>query len=567
MFKIEEFSIYSNFYKNLKNHRLTLLILFILMLFEGFTSSMSIAMLIPLSESLINNNSENIWLNKFLPINLINTPFKLFLIFGIIYFFKAGISFARFFFVMYFAENLRRNWQINLASKNLRQPYSEVTKIPRGKRIENIVKLADLGAMFVLKWLTYTSRLLIILSLFITITIINPTISISIICIMIFLILVIGKKYFYWSLKLGKLKITLGQDLMSELTATITALKEIKVLKIENFKLKSLNSIIHKVRNIRIIQKIAAQAPIHLLEFILSLSVIIFALSIYLFEINVYDILPTIIFILGSSFILISNFVTASTERFKTISTFYAYKIVISEINSSNDIINHKSKIKLPNTNHDLTFKNICFSHFESNNQILINLNLTIKPGKVIAVFGKSGTGKTTIFDLLIKLYKPSSGEILFNGINIDKFNNSEWREKISYVTQEPILFRGTLRDNILLDKKYEDKNILNVCAKSNLNEFLSSKDGLDTKIEDNGINLSGGQKRRIAIARSLISDPYLLIIDEATNSLDEKSEKNIINELKKIKGLTVIVVSHRNITKNIVDESYELINGEIKKL
>lgn len=567
MFRIQEFSIYLSFYKNLIEYRLILFALFFLMILEGFTSSISIAMLIPISESLINNNSKDVWLDRYLPKNLINTPFKLFLIFGIIYLFKSIISFAKFFFVMLFAENLRRNWQIKLAYKNLNQPYNEITKIPRGERIENIVKLADVGAMFVLKWLTYTSRLIIVISVFTTITLISPTTSLVIIFILFFIVLAIGKKYFDWSFKLGKLKITLGQKLMSELTSTITALKEIKVLKIEKFKLINLKTIINKVRNVRVKQKIASQSPIYLLEFIISIMVIIFAISLYIFNINISYILPTIIFILGSSFVLISNFVTASTERFKTIANFYAYNFVIKEINLENKIKSKEDQLKLPFKNQDVIFKNIQFSYFDSKKKILNNLNFKIKSGSVIAIYGKSGSGKTTIFDLLIKLYQPTYGEILFNDININKYNNSDWRAKISYVTQEPILFTGTLRENIMLDRKYSDQQILDVCLTANLNDFLKNKDGLDTKIEDNGINLSGGQKRRIAIARSLISDPYLIVIDEATNSLDELSEQNIIKKLKQFKKLTVIIVSHRNVTKHFVDESYELMNGEIFKL
>ncbi|MDC0343256.1 ABC transporter ATP-binding protein/permease [Alphaproteobacteria bacterium] len=567
MFRIQEFSIYLSFYKNLIEYRLILFALFFLMILEGFTSSISIAMLIPISESLINNNSKDVWLDRYLPKNLINTPFKLFLIFGIIYLFKSIISFAKFFFVMLFAENLRRNWQIKLAYKNLNQPYNEITKIPRGERIENIVKLADVGAMFVLKWLTYTSRLIIVISVFTTITLISPTTSLAIIFILFFIVLAIGKKYFDWSFKLGKLKITLGQKLMSELTSTITALKEIKVLKIEKFKLINLKTIINKVRNVRVKQKIASQSPIYLLEFIISIMVIIFAISLYIFNINISYILPTIIFILGSSFVLISNFVTASTERFKTIANFYAYNFVIKEINLENKIKSKEDQLKLPFKNQDVIFKNIQFSYFDSKKKILNNLNFKIKSGSVIAIYGKSGSGKTTIFDLLIKLYQPTYGEILFNDININKYNNSDWRAKISYVTQEPILFTGTLRENIMLDRKYSDQQILDVCLTANLNDFLKNKDGLDTKIEDNGINLSGGQKRRIAIARSLISDPYLIVIDEATNSLDELSEQNIIKKLKQFKKLTVIIVSHRNVTKHFVDESYELMNGEIFKL
>ena len=174
------------------------------MIFEGFTSSISIAMLIPLSEGILNNNSENTWLERFLPTQLIDTPFKLFLIFGFILFLKALISFLRFLFVMIFSENLRKNWQIKLATKNLLQPYSEVIKRPRGELIENTVKLTDIGAMFILKWLSYTTRLIIVASLFLTVTIFNPIFSLIVIIILSLLIIFFGKNYFNWSLSLGE---------------------------------------------------------------------------------------------------------------------------------------------------------------------------------------------------------------------------------------------------------------------------------------------------------------------------------------------------------------------------
>ena len=191
MLKIKEIEIYQNFFRNLKKHRIKLFLLTILMIFEGFTSSISIAMLIPLSEGILNNNSENTWLERFLPTQLIDTPFKLFLIFGFILFLKALISFLRFLFVMIFSENLRKNWQIKLATKNLLQPYSEVIKRPRGELIENTVKLTDIGNVY-FKWLSYTTRLIIVASLFLTVTIFNPIFSLIVI-IILSLLIIFGK--------------------------------------------------------------------------------------------------------------------------------------------------------------------------------------------------------------------------------------------------------------------------------------------------------------------------------------------------------------------------------------
>lgn len=565
MLKIKEIEIYQNFFRNLKKHRIKLFLLTILMIFEGFTSSISIAMLIPLSEGILNNNSENTWLERFLPTQLIDTPFKLFLIFGFILFLKALISFLRFLFVMIFSENLRKNWQIKLATKNLLQPYSEVIKRPRGELIENTVKLTDIGAMFILKWLSYTTRLIIVASLFLTVTIFNPIFSLVVIIILSLLIIFFGKNYFNWSLSLGEKKVKYGQRLMSQLTAIISALKDIKVLRAEKYKLKSTIDLINYIRNIRVVQKIATQFPIHLLEFSLAISLILFAFILFIYNLNLSTILPTLIFLIGSLFVLVNNFVTASTERFKTLGSYYAYKFIIKELNQAYSEEDDTKINDIPNKNSDLIFSNVSFNYSGNTNNLISNINLKIKAGTIIGLFGVSGSGKTTLLDLITKLHKPSKGKILFNDLDINNFSNSDWRNKISYVTQDPILFEGNLRDNILLGRDYTDENIINVCKVADLSSFLQTKSGLETKIDDNGSNLSGGQKRRIAIARSLLNNPFILIVDEATNSLDEKSEENIFSKLRQIDHLTVIVVSHRNITKNFVDCNFHIKNGRIE--
>jgi len=196
-----------------------------------------------------------------------------------------------------------------------------------------------------------------------------------------------------------------------------------------------------------------------------------------------------------------------------------------------------------------IEFQNVSFSYLES--PILKSLSLSIKPGSIVAITGSSGSGKTTILNLLTKLYEADAGKILVNGREISEIDPVWVRINVSYVTQEPILFMGSILDNIKYGNDSFDtsmENVLRAAKLANAHDFISSlPEGYETRIGEKGLTLSGGQRQKIVLARALVKDPKIFILDESTSSLDAASEKSIIEGLKTVcQDRTCLIVTHK---------------------
>ena len=199
---------------------------------------------------------------------------------------------------------------------------------------------------------------------------------------------------------------------------------------------------------------------------------------------------------------------------------------------------------------------------------VLRGLNLSVSPGQYIALVGASGCGKSTTIALLERFYDPLAGGIFIDGKEISSLNINHYRSFIALVSQEPTLYQGTIRDNILLGAPHEitDDQIKFACQEANIYDFiLSMPDGFNTVVGSKGALLSGGQKQRIAIARALVRDPKILLLDEATSALDSESEHVVQAALDKAaKGRTTIAVAHRLSTIQKADVIYVFDQGRI---
>jgi ABC-type multidrug transport system fused ATPase/permease subunit len=216
--------------------------------------------------------------------------------------------------------------------------------------------------------------------------------------------------------------------------------------------------------------------------------------------------------------------------------------------------------------NHSLRFSDVSFSYVPEK-IIFKKLNLEIKQGEMLALVGPSGGGKTTVADLILRLFTPNAGQIILDNENIDNIDIKKWRCNIGYVSQDIFLVNDTIRNNI----KYYDDNIaegdiIRAAKMANIDEFIINSDkGYDTIVGDRGVLLSGGQRQRIAIARTLARKPSLLILDEATSALDNESEEEIQKVIKGLKGkITIIVIAHRLSTVKICDRLLALDQGKI---
>jgi ATP-binding cassette subfamily B protein len=213
-----------------------------------------------------------------------------------------------------------------------------------------------------------------------------------------------------------------------------------------------------------------------------------------------------------------------------------------------------------------LEFKNLTFA-FDETRKVLEDINLTIKPGEKVALIGPSGAGKTTFVRLLLRLYSPTAGKILIDGQDISEATQESLRKNISMVPQDPILFHRTLAENIAYGKRGSPKEEVENAAKlAHCNEFIKDLPfGFETYVGERGIKLSGGERQRVAIARAILTNAPILVLDEATSSLDSHSEMLIQDALNNLmKGRTTIVIAHRLSTIQKMDRIIVIDGGKI---
>jgi ATP-binding cassette subfamily B protein len=217
----------------------------------------------------------------------------------------------------------------------------------------------------------------------------------------------------------------------------------------------------------------------------------------------------------------------------------------------------------------ELEFIDVSFKHKSAQQPALMDISFKVKKSETIAFVGPSGSGKTTLVKLLVGLYIPQKGEILYNKINRTQIDFDELRKQIGFVTQDTQLFAGTIRENLrFVNPTATDDEIFDVLKKASCNTLLARADnGLDTLIGEGGVKVSGGEKQRLSIARALLRNPYLLIFDEATSSLDSLTEEEITNTIKDVsskKEQITILIAHRLSTIMHADRIYVLEKGDI---
>ena len=325
----------------------------------------------------------------------------------------------------------------------------------------------------------------------------------------------------------------------------------------ENVSLSNISKNIFFINNI----------PRYLFESLLLISVLILLFVLihgnYLFN-DIFTILSVYIFIsfrlMPSANKILSKF---QTFRFSTPS----FKKIYSELNVP--VVN-KSKLLI----NSISFKDCILikikNFFYNNNRdfFLENINIKIKKGDVIGIVGPSGSGKTTLLNIICGFAKPSTAEVIVDKNSI--FSNlSGWQKIIGYIPQNIIILNDTFRNNILfghsINNRPNDKFILNILKKVNLFNFYKKLDkGLDEVIKEDGLNISGGEIQRIGIARALINNPEIIILDESTSALDILTESKIIKEINRL-NKTTIIVSHRNSTLKYCNSIYFMKKGKIK--
>ena len=274
-----------------------------------------------------------------------------------------------------------------------------------------------------------------------------------------------------------------------------------------------------------------------------------FSVFLTIFSVSLFRIIPLVNRIIQSVLLLKGN--------------EYIFEIIhnISPDISNNELPNKVEKFK------SLELKNLDFRYDKIN--IIDNLSLNILKGDCVGIVGESGSGKTTLVNIILGFLKPIKGKVLFNGEDIEFKKSKSWLKNIGYVQQGVYIIDGTIKENILFGDDNPDLDKLDtVCKEVNIFEFINQQyNKYNTKIGELGSLISGGQKQRIGIARALYNNCEILVLDESTNSLDEKTEKEIINSLKTLNnnGLTLIIIAHNNKVLSFCNKIIKLDKGKFE--
>lgn len=251
-----------------------------------------------------------------------------------------------------------------------------------------------------------------------------------------------------------------------------------------------------------------------------------------------------------------------------------SYREAEASLNNFNNLMNKAPEKQPDNPRHlgeiqTLEFQSVVFKHQSAQQRAIDNISFRARTGETIAFVGPSGSGKTTLMKLLVGLYRPQEGKILYNGIDETSINFDDLRNQIGFVTQDTQLFSGTIKENLLfVNPSATEEDLHDVLTKASVQGLLKrAEKGLDTMIGEGGLKLSGGEKQRLSIARALLRKPRLLIFDEATSSLDSLTEEEITNTIIKVSSLKYqisIIIAHRLSTIMHADRIYVLERGEV---
>lgn len=243
---------------------------------------------------------------------------------------------------------------------------------------------------------------------------------------------------------------------------------------------------------------------------------------------------------------------------------------VYGGIDARSKVFDEKNAIELNNIKGIITFKNIVYKYSDKNISALENINLEINSGESIAIVGPSGSGKSTLINLILRFFNPHSGDVFIDNKNISQVKISSLRKNIAIVSQDTLLFHGTISENIAFgNQKAEQKDIEKAAIEAGADKFIKLlPQSYETIVGENGANLSGGEKQRIAIARAILRDPAILILDEPTSSLDAEAEDKIKQTLANIaKERTTITIAHRLSTITNADRIVVLDKGKISSI
>ena len=475
------------------------------------------------------------------------------------------------YFQVRFSQTITRRISKDLFEKYINSKYSFYLNSNSSLLIRNLQDAGRIEAIYtrVISLITELIVILTFLSIFLIIDF-KTTINIAIVFAVVssLFIFSLSKKIPKW----GQTRFELSGQYLKTINHGLNGIKEIIFSNGQDFFVNRADKTNKNFLKTQLKIAIVDFIPKVLIELLVIICVVITVVNLTLTGKNYEYIVPLLAVYVAAAFRLapaankIINYVQSLEFSSATVSNLYN-QINLDEYNIVNKAdLEKKSKLKFES---NISLNNLSFS-FNSSSKIYDDLNINFHKNKIYGFKGGSGSGKSTFINLLTGLLKPTSGKILVDGVDINE-NIFDWQNKIAYVPQDLFLLDDAIVDNIAFgtNKDEIDQDLVKeVLDQSGLKTFIDQlRDGMDTIVGEKGVKISGGQKQRIGLARALYKKPKILVLDEATNSLDKNIEKSILDSLVKLDDITIFLVSHQNDPFYICDEIFEIKDKQIFKI
>ena len=567
-----------------RNEKLKLSVVFLIYLFNIFFDLLGIGMIIPIINVIMGNSFvffiEIPIINSFFSNNSQSTLlFYSMLFFLLFYIFKTFYATFAIWYQKKFIFFTSKNFSKRLLEKYLNIKYLDFLSRNQSDLVRNIVFESSIFVTSILQSLIeLIVEIILIFGIGFLLIFYNPESSI----ILMSIIFVLGLSYIFYFRKklnfLGKERQLITSKLLKVLTESFILQKEVRILQKEDFIINSFEQKANKIAKISVFEQIINVLPKVWFEFVavLGLTSVVFYFVIFGIEIDllvpllalyaaaIFRLLPSVNRIIGASNNIIHN--------------LPAFDVISEELLQSNKffkIIKNKKYEKFDNfvfekfNQKKLSLKNITFSYNKKKDLNLFkNISLEFNQGEITGIVGKSGSGKSTLANIISGLIDDYEGDIEIN--NNSKFNMNILRRSVGYVPQITNLLDDSIKNNIcfgIIDQKIDENKLKKIIDEVELASLIESlENGLDTIIGDQGLTLSGGQRQKIALARTLYLDPKIIIFDESTNSLDKLTEKAFFNNILSLKKNKIIIcITHDEVLSVFFDKIYNLSNKTTK--
>jgi subfamily B ATP-binding cassette protein MsbA len=554
----------------IEGHKKYALLLFIVMLVAAVTEGLGLSLILPLLHSLVGMEGSlsvfTKYTNSFLSVFpkayrievLLAALVLAFLLKSVLMIIHRGMS-------THFAMRLRKEWASRIFRRYLESDYEQIISQRQGTLISNVTNEPLRASKALILLLELLCKLTLFLVLFGMLLVTDWKLTLIAGAASAFILYALRKTTHQYSITIGQENVKLNQGVTAISAESISAVKEIKIFGIGPIYVSRLRDNLERYCRLQTRFMIFSDLPGQIIEFIIILFVALALAYIHIARsAHFKEVIPFLGFFLIVSQRMLVYITFVISYRMRILSFFPAFDLIYELTRVEKKRKEQSQKHRVDQLKDDIILKNVSFAYGEGRWEIQ-HLNLVIPRGKMTALVGPSGIGKSTIANLILGLFLPQDGEILINRKDIRELDLASWRDRVGYVGQEPVIFNATIRENILVGKpSAKDHEIIWAAKMANIHTFfMRQQDGYETLVGDRGLKLSGGQRQRLAIARAIIRRPDFYIFDEATTSLDRQSERLVQQAIETLsRTKTILVIAHRISTLEKADFIYSLEEG-----